>query len=134
MIINSALNTVISGVPQVFIDRPLLFNLFINDITFFIQYCTLSNYPANFSTSNQRCFSVVDQRWNNVDPTLKMKQNPTSDFKRCATLIQRRFPTLKQGWNDVDTILSRCCCFNVVSTAVKAISTPIMPVISRICK
>ena len=36
--------------------------------------------PANISTSDQRCLNVVDQRWNNVDPTLKMKQNPTSDF------------------------------------------------------
>ena len=26
------------------IDGPLLFNLFINDLIFFIQYCTLSNY------------------------------------------------------------------------------------------
>ena len=32
------------------------------------------------STSDQLCFNVVDQRWNNVDPTLKMKQNPTSGF------------------------------------------------------
>ena len=31
-----------------------------------------------------------------VDPTLKMKQNPTSDFQRCTTLIQRRCPTSKQ--------------------------------------
>ena len=31
--------------------------------------------PANISTSGQRCFNVLDQRLNNVDPTLKMKQN-----------------------------------------------------------
>ena len=61
--------------------------------------------PANISTSDQRCFNVVDQRWNNVDRTLKMKQNPTSDFQRCTTLIQRRCATLKQRWyNFISTL------------------------------
>ena len=68
--------------------------------------------PANISTSDQRCFNVLDQRWNNVDPTLKMKQNPKLDFQRCTTLIQRQRPTLKQRrnnvaqrWYNVDTTL-----------------------------
>ena len=43
--------------------------------------------PANISTSDQSYFSFVDQRWNNIDPPLKMKQNPTSDFQSCTTLI-----------------------------------------------
>ena len=56
------------------------------------------SYTANISMLDQYCFNVVDQRRNNVDPTLKMKQNSTSDFQRCTTLIQRRCPTLKQRW------------------------------------
>ena len=61
----------------------------------------LTPFPAYVSASDQRCFNVVDQRWNNVDPTLKMKQNPTSDFQRCTTLIQRQCATLKQRQNNV---------------------------------
>ena len=78
----------------------------------------LDVFPANISTSDQRCFSVVDQRWNNVDPTLKMKQNPTSDSQRCTTLIQRQCPTLKQLRNNVtSTMYQRCC--NVALTSAK---------------
>ena len=31
-----------------------------------------------------------------------MKQNPTSDFQRCTTPIQRQCPTLKQRRNNVE--------------------------------
>ena len=52
---------------------------------------------------------------------MRMKQNPTSDFPCCTTLIQRRYPTLKQSGNNVDATIPRRY-FNVVSTLVKAIS------------
>ena len=48
-------------------------------------------WPANISTSDQLCFNVVDQCWNNVHSTLKMKQNPTTD---CTPLTQRQCRTL----------------------------------------
>lgn len=35
---------VIAAIPQGSIDVPLLFNLFLNDLVFFIQQRTLSNY------------------------------------------------------------------------------------------
>ena len=34
-----------------------------------------------------------------------MKENPTSDFQRCTTLIQRQWQTLKQRRNNVDKTL-----------------------------
>ena len=64
--------------------------------------------PVNISKSDQCCFNVVDQHWNNIDPTLKMKQIPTSAFQRCKTLIQRGCPTLKQRWyNFILTLFQR---------------------------
>ena len=53
-----------------------------------------------------------------------MKQNPTSDFQRWTTLIQRRCKTLKQCRNNVDTTLSQLCS-NLASAIVKAISKPV---------
>ena len=76
----------------------------------------LFNVGPTFQTSDQLCFNVVDKHWNNVDPTLKMKQNLTSDFQRCTTLIQRR--------NKVGTTLIQRC-FNLALTSVKATLNPI---------
>ena len=42
---------VITGAPQGSINGPLLFNLFINDLTFFIEQCTLSNYADDNNLS-----------------------------------------------------------------------------------
>ena len=90
--------------------------------------------PANISTSDQRFFNVVDQRGNNVDPTLKTKENPTSYFQRCTTLIQRQCPTLNNvettlhnvetTLHNVDTTLIQSF-FNLATTLVKAILNPI---------
>ena len=41
----------IARVPQGSIDGPLLFNLFINDVIFFIEQCTLSNYADDNNLS-----------------------------------------------------------------------------------
>ena len=69
----------------------------------------LELFPANISTSDQRC-------WNNVDRTLKMKQNRTSLFQHCTMLIQRSTPTLKQRQK---TLRNVAHCFNVASTLLK---------------
>ena len=94
--------------------------------------------PANISTSDQRCFNIVDKSWNNVDPTLKMKQNPKSDFQCCLRLIQRQCATLKQHQNNVtqrgDNVAQRWynvgttliqSCFKLASTLVKAMLNPV---------
>ena len=97
-------------------------------------------YPASIPTSDQRCFNVVDQRWNNVDSTLKIKQNPTSVFQRCTTLIQCQCPTLKQRrknvtqrQNNTGTTLKQRC-FNLVSTLIKTILNPIGLVMIMDCE
>ena len=80
---------------------------------FFVSNCygkllaSLYPIPPNILTSDQRWFNVADQRWNKADPTLKMKQNPTSDFQRFITLIQRLCPTLKQPWYNIISSLSQ---------------------------
>ena len=54
MQINNKFNSerdVITGVPQCSINDPLLFNFFINDVIFFIEKCTLSNYADDNNLS-----------------------------------------------------------------------------------
>ena len=47
----SSERVVIAGVPQGSVDGPLLFNLFLNDLTFFIEQRTLSNYADDNNLS-----------------------------------------------------------------------------------
>ena len=76
-------STVIAGVSQSSIDGPLLFNLFINNPVFFIQYCTLSNYADD----------------NNLFSMGKNKDQVTtflsSDFKIINNWFYEKFMVLK---------------------------------------
>ena len=47
----STTRTVIAGIPQGSIDRPLHFNLFINDLVLFIEYTGLENYADDNNLS-----------------------------------------------------------------------------------
>ena len=73
------------------------------------------SWPANISTSSQRCFNFVTQLWSNVDPTLKMKQNPMAEFQRCTTLILQ-CATYRRGKQSCFNVGQSC--FNVVSTLI----------------
>ena len=86
-----------------------------------------------FKPTLQCRFNFASMLCINVDLTLKMKQNPMSDFQSCTDLVQCRCPTLKQRWNNVDTALSRRC-FYVASTLVKAVLKPVSLEILQICK
>ena len=76
-----------------------------------IEWCS-NGFPANISTSVQRCFNVVNQGWNNVDPMLKKKQNPTSDFRTqwgnwrgTLKLKVLKFQNLKTSLKNPQTLL-----------------------------
>ena len=49
----------------------------------------------------QRRMNVVSTLWINVEITMKMKQNPTTDFQHCLKLIHTQSPTLKERRNNV---------------------------------
>ena len=92
---------------------------------------------VNISLPNQCCFNILDQRW---DPTLKMKQNPMSDFQHCTTLIQQWCTTLKKRCTtsfqccfNVDMTLSHYC-FKVPSVSVKVFWKPIWLMNIWICR
>ena len=53
----SSESAVIAGVPQGSIDEPLLFNLFINNLVFFIQYSTLKPSVKTFLSSD---FKIIN--------------------------------------------------------------------------
>ena len=54
--------------------------------------------PAKILTLDQRRFDVMNQRGNNVGPTLKMKQNLTSDwYNFISTLFQRGLNIIKNN-------------------------------------
>ena len=109
-------------------------------INFFIDML-----PYEHFTVGSTCFNIVNHHSNNVDKTLKMKENPKSDFQCCTTMIQcrvQRWNNVKSTLHNVNAIFFRRCtmsfqrcfnvdmtlsqrCFNVVSTSVKAISKPL---------
>ena len=89
--------------------------------------------------SHQRCLNILDCHSISFDPTLKMKQNPKSDYQLCTTLIQCRCTALIssliqpffqdctmsfQSSFNVDMTLSQRCS-NLASTSLNAISKPI---------
>ena len=92
------------------------------------------NNPANISTLDQRCFDVVEQRWNNVDPTLKWNKFQ----RRIFNVAQCWYNVSARRWNNVETTLHNVestlhkvgltliqRCFNLASTLDKAILNPI---------
>ena len=69
----------------------------IQNISLNVSLSSPISFRATISLPDQCCFNAVDQRSNNVDPTLKMKQNPTSDFQRCTS----RYNVGVRPWNNV---------------------------------
>ena len=117
----------------------------IQNISLNVSLSSPISFRATISLPDQCCFNAVDQRSNNVDWTLKMKQNPTSDFQRCTSRYNvgvRPWNNVESTLHNVDTIAFKHCttlflrcfnddvalsqsCFNVASTSVKAISKSI---------
>ena len=86
----------------------------------YLSICTL----ANISTSEQCCFNVVDQRWNNVR---RWKWNKIT--RRIFNVAQRWYNVSARRWNNLETTLQNIettlhnvgitliqPCFNLTST------------------
>ena len=80
----SSENTVIAGFPQGSIDGQLLFNLFINDLILFIQYCTLSKYA-----DDNNLFSMGINKG-------KIKSILSSDFRVVNDWFYKKFMVLNR--------------------------------------
>ena len=81
----SSLKEVIAEVPQVSVDGPLFFNLFINDLFLFICFSTLSNYADDnnsFVTGTE--IQLINQML-------------LSDFRTVSNWFYEKFMILKHG-------------------------------------
>ena len=83
----SSENIVIVGVPQGSIYGPLFVNLLINDLIFFIQYCTISNYA-----DDNNLFSMVKNKY-------KIKNILSSDFRVVNDWFYKNFVVLNPEKN-----------------------------------
>ena len=100
----SSENIVIVGVPQGSIDGPLFVNLLINELIFFIQYCTISNYA-----DDNNLFSMGKNKY-------KIKRILSSDFRVVNDWFYKKFVVLNpeknpfmclgKGINDTETLMT----------------------------
>ena len=79
----------------------------------YLSICTL----ANISTSDQCCFNVVDQRWNNV-----RRWTWNKITRRIFNVAQRSYNVSARRWNNLETTLH-----NVETTLHKVGITLIQP-------
>ena len=62
------------------------------------SYSLKRSFPANISTSDQRCNSVVDQRWSDVENETKSDVGFSTLYNIDTTLVHDVETTLKQSW------------------------------------